>query len=488
MNHDETSTATRNPPVEGEDAHQGLRGLDTFMQLGATERGAGGAAPVEASTETPEAERARVRRATLAANTWKNRGAELAAHVQRRIEGNEKPVATPWPSVNACMGGGFWPGMHVIVGGTGTGKSQLAMQVSIAAALTAGIPVLVLSLELDALGVFARAASFFTQDRVRDDGSKLPAVKWSSFYTGGRASTEAQTERERELVRSVLPHVLPAMESLPLHWFEAPPHGLPHTEIADLARDLRALHPEHTGPVVIVVDFLQLVAGADPREDTITRVSRASYACRAIARELGAVVLVLSSTSRQSSDATRIKARENPSELPERPWPSDLVGLGKESGDVEFSADSVLVLCPETNARAKSGETRKGLKGGRPIHLAIAKLRAGRPAWCELRFNGSRFIEAPRIGPGEGWCPRCDAVVRALSSEARVMCADCGGTVETNDTDDAPDDMPDAAPAADDAPREVTLPPRKRGKGAKSSKAPNATPEDAPANDTKGTR
>ena len=453
MNHDETSAS----PVEGEDAHQGPRGLDAFsVQLSATELGANGASggvPGEdpsTSTETPEAERARKRREALAANTWKNRGAELAAHVLRRVEGAELPIATPWPSVNARMGGGLWPGMHVVVGGTGTGKSQWAMQVSLDAA-RAGVPVLVLSLELDALGVFARAASFFTQDKARkarDDGSALPAVKWSAFYTGGRASTPEKTERDRARVREALPHVLPAMEALPLHWYEAPPHGLPHTEIAALAADLRALHPEHTGPVLVVVDFLQLVAGAprddgrpDPREDSITRVSRASYACRAVARECSAVVLVLSSTSRANEKDTRIKAREEPAKPPSRALASTFVGFGKESGDVEFSADSVLVLCPEETPEAPSSARPSWMKPGRPVHLAVAKLRAGAPGWCELRFNGSRFIEAPSTPrDGEAWCEKCDAFVRVSPlSDGVQLCTRAGHKIEASPEDVTPE-------------------------------------------------
>ncbi len=474
MNHDDTS----NPPIEGGDAHQSARGLDAFsVQQGPAMQGEGGAlgAPVdEPAAPEPSAEelRAAARREQLARNTWANRGAELAARVLARVDGTEAPVLTPWASVNTRMGGGLWPGMHVVVGGTGTGKSQWALQVCIGAA-RAGVPVLVLSLELDALGVFARGASFFTQDAARADGSALPAVKWSAFYNGGRAATEAKTERDRARVREALPHVLPAMQVLPLHWFEAPPHGLPHTEIAALVHDLRALHPEHVGPVVVVIDFLQLVAGADPREDTITRVSRASYACRAAARELGAVVLVLSSTSRVSADATRIDAREDPTTPPELPFASDLVGLGKESGDVEFSADSVLVLCPESLPKdGPNGQKPATLKGGRAVHLAVAKLRAGVPGWCEFRFNGSRFLEAPRpAGEGETWCEGCDANVRARphpSREGMLMCPNGGHVIE----------------AHDDAPRAMTLPPTqpkggKRG-GRKSSSAPTAPADTAP--------
>nr|MBK7068382.1 hypothetical protein [Deltaproteobacteria bacterium] len=209
----------------------------------------------------------------------------------------------------------------------------------------------------------------------------------------------------------MLDATLPALKALPFHWVEAPPTGS-HTEIEALTRDLRALHPEHDGkPVVLVVDFLQLVAGTDPREDTITRVSRASYACRAVARDHNAVVLVLSSVSRGNVALTRIEQRDADGTT-STPPAHDLVGMGKESGDVEYSADSVFVLCPEAWA-----EGEPPLPGGRAVHLAVAKVRAGRAGWHELRFDGSRFIEAP-TSPLDGqapapraWCSTCGDVV-----------------------------------------------------------------------------
>ena len=341
----------------------------------------------------------------LAANTWEARGDELVQRALARVDGLDAPVATPWPSVNRRMGGGLWPGMHVVVGGTGTGKSQWALQVCMRAA-QAGTPVLVLSLELDALGVFARAVSFIADDL------HLPRTQWSSIYTGGHDKTPERTETTRAQVRHVLDATLPALKALPFHWVEAPPHGLPHTEIEALTRDLRALHPEHDGkPVVLVVDFLQLVAGTDPREDTITRVSRASYACRAVARDHNAVVLVLSSVSRGNVALTRVEQRDADGTT-STPPAHDLVGMGKESGDVEYSADSVFVLCPEAWA-----EGEPPLPGGRAVHLAVAKVRAGRAGWHELRFDGSRFIEAA-TSPLDGQAPA-----------SRAMCSTCGDVV-----------------------------------------------------------
>ena len=338
--------------------------------------------------------------ASVGKNTWAARGEELVQRALARLDGTEAPVPTPWAGINRRLGGGLWPGMHVVVGGTGTGKSQWALQVCMHAA-QAGTPVLVLSLELDALGVFARAAVFVGADL------GLPRVQWSSIYTGCQGEKDEDT---RKRVRAVLDAATPVLAKLPFHWVEAPPHGLPHTKIIELTRELRAQYPTRSlaEPVILVVDFLQLIAGIDPREDTITRVSQAAYACRAVARDLNAVVLVLSSASRAAVALMAVAERKE--SVVTRVAAHELVGVSKESGDVEFSADSVMSLCRESYT-----EGTPPLEGGRAVHLAVAKVRAGQSGWHEMRFDGSRFIEAP--------------------AQSRWMCAGCGDAVDVTERD-----------------------------------------------------
>lgn len=322
--------------------------------------------PVSVATET-------LRRCTWGALTPDGRtvAAALRARVARRVSGEERPVVTPWPNLNAAMGGGFWPGLHVLVGSTGTGKSQFAMQL----AVTGGVPVLYLALELDALGLYTRAAALLCHGRMADESGRPLAVSWSDFYTGRVQAPE---------------HVDEELAAVPLHWMEAPPHGFAYDLIAPHVAALRALHPTHTGPVVIVVDFLQLVAGTNPREDLRERIGRASYACRAAARDHDAVVLALSSTARNNNISLNIDAPTDDNPDPKREPLSNLVGLGKESGDVEYSADSVLTFCPEA---WPDGE--KPPPGGKRVHVAVAKIRAGAPSWCVLAFDGTCFTEPP---------------------------------------------------------------------------------------------
>jgi replicative DNA helicase len=118
------------------------------------------------------------------------------------------------------------------------------------------------------------------------------------------------------------------------------------------------------------------------------RIGRAAYQGRAMARELALSVVMVSSVAREhygkigglakAGDDKAPKLGEAPAAL--------LVGLGKESGEIEYSADSVLCLA--------AGEDDDDQRG-RPVWLAVAKLRAGPTRWCSLRFNGQTFADDP---------------------------------------------------------------------------------------------
>jgi hypothetical protein len=161
-----------------------------------------------------------------------------------------------------------------------------------------------------------------------------------------------------------------------------------------------------------VLDFLQLVDGtaADDRELRV-RMKNAVAEGRSIAMDpnMRAAMVFVSSTARANYGA--LSGSEAPGSGEKRTQtrkptplgqgdPGRLVGTGKESGDLEYTADTVLVLASEP-----WGE------GGRPadgthVWLAVAKTRAkARNAkgsgWVELRFDGSCFGE-PGNGAGPG--------------------------------------------------------------------------------------
>lgn len=262
-----------------------------------------------------------------------------------RREGREGPQATPWRSVDGVLGGGFWPGMYVLVGGTGAGKTQWAVQVAVEAAL-AGRRVLYLALELSRQDLAARVLG------------ALSGVSWSGILRGRLDDQAAQ--RVNDAVRQA--------RALPMHTECGVPFGYGADTLAARAWSLR--------PSLVVLDYLQLCSGR-PGEDPRTTVGRVSYVARTLARDLGATVLVLSST-----------ARANYAELVNDPArdPSDFVGLGKESGEIEYAADGVLVLA----RHADQPRTRV---------LVVSKNRHGTLGRVDLVWTGTAFHESDAPAP-----------------------------------------------------------------------------------------
>ena len=84
-------------------------------------------------------------------------------------------------------------------------------------------------------------------------------------------------------------------------------------------------------------------------------------------------MLVLSSTARANyADLVNDPDRD----------PADLVGLGKESGEIEYAADGVLVLAKDKTEPKKRT-------------LVIAKHRHGPTGRVDLHWSGTAFAEAP---------------------------------------------------------------------------------------------
>lgn len=299
---------------------------------------------------------------------------EAITRMERRHSKQERPVIVPWKGLADALGGGWWPGMYVIVGNTGSGKSQLTLQAALWAA-RAHTPVLYIGLELGRVDLTARLLGLMTKDE-----------KWSELYLG--------TSPRLGSLRSTYAEQLAELRELPFHLDIGGPFGWSYSELPARVRAMRELYPETDGPgsrpMLVVLDFLQLVSSPEGvREELRERIGRAAYVGRAVARDYDAAVLMVSSTSREhygKLDASLSdKDAKGKSKDDVEPSLVALVGLGKDSGEVEYAADAVLALRRQAGAR--------GAKDGAPIRLAVAKGRAVTPSWVDLRFNGSRFSE-----------------------------------------------------------------------------------------------
>ena len=297
--------------------------------------------------------------------------------MQARARHQERPIALPWPSLNRMFSGGLWPGLHILVGNTGSGKSQFSLQIALHAARQ-HIPVLYIGLELGQVDLVARLLGLMTHRR------------WSRLYLGAGGTSE-MSELESQHAEA-----LAELQKIPFHLEVCPPMGWSYDGLYAQARAMREqyplLHGPGSRPFLIVLDFLQLVSSPDGvREELRERIGRAAYAGRAAARDLDAAVLMISSTSR---DNYAILGGDGKQKLGQGSA-ARLVGLGKESGEVEYAADTVTVLCRDPEKESKKNADAEDWSS---LWVALAKARAARPDWAELWFNGGWFTE-PR-NPG----------------------------------------------------------------------------------------
>lgn len=287
---------------------------------------------------------------------------------ERRRNREEKPVPVPFPQYAEALKGGYWPGVHSVVAGTGAGKSTFMFQVATHAAKQ-GVPVLYIGLELGEFQVALRAIG-------NESG-----VRWSSMYTG-QASEEELTK-----ARTALPELM----KLPFYVEFNSEQGWSPSNLSRRAKRIRDDHP--SGPMLIVLDFLQLV-GADDEDggrrqpELRERIARAAYAAVHVANTYSAAVVLISSTARNNysklggsdADLANFITREVPGLYKRQRTlksPDALVGSGKESGEIEYAVESQTVLV-KWPTRLETGES--------VVICAVPKIRYAMSSWVPMSF------------------------------------------------------------------------------------------------------
>lgn len=254
--------------------------------------------------------------------------------VQAIAAGDRTPGwSTGLQSLDTALGGGLKPGRVVVVAArTSIGKTSLATQLLLQCAAD-GHPGLMLSQEMTGAELAARAlahAGRIALDRLTV--AELHADEWAA-----------------------LPAAADELAALPV-WID----DQPALRLVDIAAKARSVQRRH-GLRLLVVDYLQLTA-AEPvkgqsRHHQIEGISRG---LKALAKELGIAVLLLSQLNRAAEDGE-----------------PELHHL-KESGAVEEDADAVLLL---HNMGNESG-------GGLVVCCKVAKNRGGKRGRLALSFDG----------------------------------------------------------------------------------------------------
>lgn len=286
--------------------------------------------------------------------------AAIAAFTARR-DGTVCPVPLPWRALRDDLSGGLWPGsLSLVIGDTGAGKTQWALQVAIAAA-TDQHRVLYIALEADGPELVARCTSILE-----------PSLYWSAILRG------THTPDQETLAR---------LRGLPLHAIHPEPRVASWEHFAGDIREIAEADAEGRTPLV-VLDFLQLCTGTgtENRGELRERIGSLVYGLKHAAREHRLAVLALSATSRGNYNTAGTDPRLGEGN------PARFVSWAKESGEAEYAADAVLVLLRGSDDLDDS-----------TIHVALAKHRTGRPNWHKLFFDGRTFTDQrPHETPAPG--------------------------------------------------------------------------------------
>ncbi|CAI8269200.1 MAG: Replicative DNA helicase [Opitutia bacterium UBA7350] len=243
---------------------------------------------------------------------------------------------------------GFHPGqMIVLAARPSVGKTSLAMNFAEHAVIPDGghkpSGVLVFSLEMTSADLAMRLIC----SRARVDFKRI-------------RDRVASAQDQREIFQASK-----ELETVPI-WID----DASSSSILDLRAKARRIDTKHNLGLV-VIDYLQLIRGTDPRTPREQQIAEISRGIKGMAKELNVPVVVLSQLNRESE-------REN-----RDPRLSDL----RESGSIEQDADVVMILHRPKKRDDDDGVQEEGTAGDvERIKLIIAKQRNGPIGEVDLTF------------------------------------------------------------------------------------------------------
>jgi replicative DNA helicase len=251
------------------------------------------------------------------------------------------------------MTAGLQPGDLVIVAGRPSmGKTTLALNIAENAAIGAGAPVAVFSMEMSRDQLAMRMIS------------SLGRVDQSHLRTGNFG------DEDWARINSAIAQ----MKTAPI--FIDDSGALTPTELRARARRLKRDNQGRLG--LIVVDYLQLMQVPGTKENRATEISEISRSLKALAKELKVPVIALSQLNRSVEQRTDKK-----------PVMSDL----RESGAIEQDADLIMLIYREEVYEPDTA--RKGI-----ADIIIAKQRNGPTGEVHLTFLG-KYTRFENLATGD---------------------------------------------------------------------------------------
>lgn len=283
-------------------------------------------------------------------------GTERMAGLFDYIEDSKKRpvISTGYPTLDLELGdgdstpGGLTAGLYTIGGISSLGKTTFALQMADAIA-AARKDVLIIALEMSAFELMAKSISRITTETARANSDRktvqgiLQGTRWTHY-----SPEEQETIKEAAAIYSELAQHLFIVEGI-------------GTIGAKEVRDKVKRHIEMTGEApVVIVDYLQILAPADPRATDKTNTDKAVLEMKRISRDYNIPVICISSFNRAN-----YKEKVSMEAL-------------KESGAIEYSSDVVIGLQLKGAGAKDFDVDKEKSKTPREVEVAILKNRSGK--------------------------------------------------------------------------------------------------------------
>jgi len=280
-----------------------------------------------------------------------------AAHLQDFINGITASVNTPalstgFAGLDSALDGGFYPGLYTIGAISSLGKTTLCLQIADNIA-RGGHDVLIISLEMARSELIAKSISRHTIERILETGGSTKDAKTTRGILDGKRWGK-YSHAEKDLIQQSIKDY--AAEAEHLYILE----GIGNIGV-DQIREAVEEHRRNTGNTpFVLVDYMQIMAPADPRATDKQATDRSVLELKRISRDYNTPVLAVSSLNRENYNAKINMA------------------AFKESGAIEYSADCLIGL-QYAGAGSKSFDAEEAAtKNPREIEAVILKHRNGR--------------------------------------------------------------------------------------------------------------
>lgn len=295
--------------------------------------------------ETPEDARAAVREAVRRAQDGMINDVSnyLSQSYLAELEDNRTSprLETGIVALDEALNGGLYPGLHLIGGEPGAGKTALAGQIADRIA-EQGREVLFVSLEMSRFELISRSISRIGYQEYHDRSTSTNRI-----LSGDVADEPLKKYLER--YQETIGDKLVILQG---------DFGLTAADIKEAAERIRTIRGQAP---VIILDYLQILPGMDPRKEIRLQVDDNIVFMKRMSRDLNTPVIVIASFSRNGRDNINM-------------------GSFKESSGIEYTADSLMALTYDLDIIGKEPDAaRKFFKSQQyyPLNITLLKNRRG---------------------------------------------------------------------------------------------------------------